>query len=69
MDVCKLLNFATVFSIIYGSKDGYLTKEKIRTQLKIASTIFPNSVEILKFKGKHEMHKASLEKVASAINL
>ncbi|WP_040555790.1 alpha/beta hydrolase [Psychroflexus gondwanensis] len=56
-------------SIIYGSKDGYLTEEKIQTQLKIASTIFPNPAEILKFEGKHEMHKASLEKVASAINL
>ena len=56
-------------SIIYGSKDEYLTEEKIQSQLKIASIIFPNPVEILKFDGKHEMDKASLEKIAKAINL
>lgn len=51
-------------SIIYGTEDEYLTEERIQVQLKLANTIFPNLPEILKFEGKHMMHKASLEKIS-----
>ncbi|NEV93204.1 esterase [Psychroflexus sp. YR1-1] len=52
-------------SIIYGTEDEYLTLEKVQSQLKLAETIFPNPSEILKFKGKHVMHKASLKKIST----
>lgn len=51
-------------SIIYGTQDEYLTEEKIQSQLELAESIFPNSPEILKFEGKHVMHKESLERIS-----
>lgn len=56
-------------SIIYGIKDEYLTEKKIQSQLELAKSIFPNLPEVLKFEGKHEMHKASLEKISKEVNL
>lgn len=55
-------------SIIYGTEDEYLTKERIQDQLILANSIFPNSPEIFKFEGKHVMHKASLEKISKEKN-
>ncbi|MBZ9627613.1 esterase [Psychroflexus sp. CAK57W] len=54
-------------SIIYGTQDEYLTEERIQSQLELAKTIFPNPPEILKFKGKHVMHKASLKKISKQL--
>lgn len=55
--------------IIYGTKDEYLTDEKIQVQLEFSKTIFPNLPEILKFEGQHEMHKASLEKISEMTSI
>lgn len=51
-------------SIIYGTEDEYLSEEKIKSQLELAHSIFPNPPQRLTFEGKHVMHKKSIQKIA-----
>jgi predicted esterase len=48
-------------SIIYGTEDEFLTKEKIQSQFELANRIFPNAPELIKFEGKHVMHPESIK--------
>ncbi|MBZ9778199.1 esterase [Psychroflexus sp. CAK8W] len=51
-------------SIIFGNEDEYLSEERIRAQLQLALSIFPNAPEIIKFDGKHVMHPESIKKIS-----
>lgn len=51
-------------SIIYGTQDEYLTKDRIYSQLQLARQIFPNVPEVIKFNGKHVVHPESIKKIS-----
>ncbi len=43
----------TKVTMIYGTEDEYLNEERITHEVKIASKLFNNSLEIIPFEGKH----------------
>lgn len=51
-------------TVIYGTKDEYLTPEKLDAQLDYAQKVFPNSPNVLAFDGKHVVDEKSLLKVS-----
>lgn len=51
-------------SIIYGTQDEYITKDRIYSQLQLARQIFPNVPEVIKFNGKHVVHPESIKKIS-----
>lgn len=54
----------TRFSFIYGSEDEYLNSEIVTTEEQRLKNIFPNNLEILKFKGGHTVNPEMISKFA-----
>ena len=54
----------TNFSFIYGTEDEYLSPEIINTEEQRLKEIFPKNLDILKFKGGHEVNTGMISKFA-----
>ena len=54
----------TNFSFIYGTEDEYLSPEIINTEEQRLKEIFPKNLDILKFKGGHEVNTEMISKFA-----
>lgn len=54
----------TSFSFIYGTEDEYLSPEIINTEEQRLKEIFPKNLDILKFKGGHEVNTGMISKFA-----
>ncbi|MGO4913620.1 alpha/beta hydrolase [Leeuwenhoekiella sp. W20_SRS_FM14] len=55
----KHLNHTKV-SVIYGTEDMYLSYSKMIAELNYLKSIFNNKLNIIPFKGKHEVHEPTL---------
>ncbi|WP_053977658.1 alpha/beta hydrolase [Mangrovimonas xylaniphaga] len=47
------MNPSTKVSLLYGTEDEYLTKERMETEINKANLLFPNTLKIISFEGKH----------------
>lgn len=55
---------ATKVSLIYGNKDPYLHEERLKNEEKRARELFGERLEIIPFKGGHEMNVELISKFA-----
>ena len=50
--------------LIYGKKDPLITEKRLSDEVDYAKHIFSNKPEIIPFEGAHEVHEATLFKIA-----
>lgn len=53
----SFLDKNTKVYLIYGAKDEYLTEERMNSELKMATTLFGERLEVISFDGNHSVNK------------
>ena len=64
-DMAFLIDNGTKVLLIYGDKDHYLTEERIQQEIQKASLLFKDTLEVIPFKGGHEIRSELIRSIAA----
>lgn len=61
----SFLSLKTKIFLIYGTKDEFLTEERMNSELKMAETLFGDRLQVISFEGNHSVNRALISEIAS----
>jgi predicted esterase len=61
----SFLDRNTKVYVIYGTKDEYLTEERMYSELTLAQNLFGARLHVISFEGNHSVNSALISKIAS----